>query len=89
MNVFIRDEYSRNYYNLFDVSTINISLCELSEKEYAIDIHVFNDTFHVYARSLPEKGYEGEKYRDLERKIKVDDFISIICDSVHAVPVSR
>ena len=86
MNVFINEKESGNYYNFFDVSTINISLRELSKGKYAIDIHAFNDTFHVYAYILTTKDYEGEEYRDLEHSIKTENFISIACDVLHAMP---
>ena len=85
MNVFIKEKDSGNYYNLFDVSTVNISFREVSEEKHAIDIHIFNDTFHVYASRYSTE----EDYRDLQRSFKTSDAIDIYCDSVHAMPVTR
>ena len=89
MNVFIKEKESGNYYNLFDVSTVNISTREWSEEKHAIDIHVFNDTFHVYAGYYLEKEFLKEEYKKLWRKIRNDNSILIGCDFVHAMPVSR
>ena len=91
MNVFIREKESGNYYNFFDVSTINISIREFSEEKYAIDIHIFNNTFHAYANILRAK-YEkhdiDDMYCELDSKIRTEKFVIIACDSVHAMPVS-
>lgn len=92
MNIFIQEKESNNLYNLFNVSSINISYREFSEEKYVIDINIFNDTIHVYANILFEK-YEkqdmDDMYWKLGNRITTEESIIIACDSVHALPVSR
>lgn len=85
MNVFIKDKESNNYYNLFDVSAVNISFNEISDDKDEIDIEVYNKTHHVCVSCIYEKEYSMKKYRDLEYSIKTDCVLKIVGDDVYEV----
>lgn len=82
MNVFIMAKNSGNYYNLFDVSLIEISINKFSEKG-VINIHVENETLHLYMACYCEKKYLIKKYQDMEDSIKTDCVLNIIADIVY------
>lgn len=85
MNVFIKDKESNNYYNLFNVSTVNISFNEISDDKDEVDIEVYNETHHVCVSCIYEKEYSMKKYLDLEHSIKTDCVLNIVGDDVYEV----
>lgn len=85
MNVFIKEKESGNYYNLFDVSSINVSIREFSDDKNAIDIHIYNNTLHIYTCCKYKKNEAVRRYSEIRYNIQIHDSFSLVCDFVSEV----